>query len=458
MKSALYKFKYELLKPGTRAAFARAMRMEALPPDEVEAESWRLTRALVAYAYRHVPFYRQRFDQLGLQPEDLRERADFQKIPVLTKQDIRDHRLDLFSDEARFPHDFNTVTTGGSTGEPLTVYHDKRAPRAALLWRMLSWWELGPDSDWASVYRETRTSWRLRLREGLINWPGRRLLLDASHLTEEAMREFLRDFNRLQPPLLHGYVGGVDRLAEFVLSQNRVVHAPRAIWLTSSPFTRVQAQRIESAFHAPVFDQYGCCEVFYLAAECPAHAGLHMFQDRRRIEFLDETGRACPAGVYGAVTITDLDSRLFPLIRYANGDRGRALAARCSCGRGLPLMDKVQGRISDRVLLPGGGAISGEFLTTIFDETPDAVRQFQVHQSADYNLTIRVIPNPGFAGLDARLEAVRRKLAALAGPGVAVRVESVRDIPQERGKLRFVSSALTQGARAVTGQHAESAR
>lgn len=442
MSGQFYKIKYELLKPGARAAYERALRAERLAPDEIAEENWALTRELVAYAYRHVPFYRKRFDQLGLLPGDLRESTDLRHVPVLTKQDLREHRKELVSDEARFPRDFNTVTTGGTTGEPLTVYHVKRAPRAALLWRMLSWWQLGPDCAWASVYRETRTTWRSRLRDGLINWPGRRLVLDASHITAEAMQSFLCTFNRLRPPLLHGYVGGVDHLAEFVLAQNLSVHAPRAIWLTSSPFTRIQAQRIEAAFHAPVYDQYGCCEVFYLAAECPAREGLHMFQDRRRIEFLDETGRVCPDGEYGAVAVTDLDSYLFPIIRYLNGDRGRALATRCSCGRGLPVMDRVQGRISDRVLRPDGGVISGEFLTTIFDDTPDAVRQFQVHQAADYSITLRVIPNAGFAGLEARLEAARRDLAALAGPAVAVRVESVRDIPQERGKLRFVRSEV----------------
>ena len=440
MNSRLYRLKYESLKPGTCAAYERAMRVERLSPDEIEADNWRQTRELVAYAYQHVPFYRNRFDQIGFHPEDLREQSDFHLVPVLTKRDIRDYRFEMVSDEARLSRDFNTITTGGTTGEPLTVFHVKRAPRAALLWRMLAWWQLGPESDWASVYRETRTSWRSRLREGVINWPGRRLMLDAAHLTGDAMRAFLQDFDRLQPPLLHGYVGGVDRLAEFVLSQNLTVHAPRAIWLTSSPFTRIQAHRIEAAFHAPVYDQYGCCEVFYLAAECPTREGLHMFQDRRRIDFLDESGRACSDGEYGAVAITDLDSRLFPIIRYLNGDRGRALARRCSCGRGLPLMDKVQGRISDRVLLPDGGVISGELLTTIFDDTPDAVRQFQVHQAADYSITIRVIPNPDYAGLAVRLEAVRCKLADLTGPVVTVRLESVREIPQERGKLRFVRS------------------
>jgi phenylacetate-CoA ligase len=114
----------------------------------------------------------------------------------------------------------------------------------------------------------------------------------------------------------------------------------------------------------------------------------------------------------------------------------------CSCGVTLPLMDKVKGRITDMIKLPDGTAISGDYMTTIFDDVPDAVRQFQVYQKADYSIEILVVPNPSFTGLGKVMEQVKIHMKKAVNDAVPVAVKEVAEIPQKGGKLRFVRSEL----------------
>jgi len=434
-------FRYGLVKPTAVSYYRQMLKEQYLSPEELEELNWKRTVALCAYAYQHTKYYHRRFQEIGLEPGDLKEPSDYEKVPVLTRQDLMDNFDDLLSDEASLK-DVRLSTTGGSSGTPARVYHQKNVVRAATGWRMLDWWGISPAANWPSVYRDVRTSWKARVINYLQWWPTKHPLLNATSFTEQDMLRFLDAFRHVKPELLHGYVGAVDVLAGYMLDNHLQVPAPKVIWLTSAPITPVQQSRIEQAFGAPVYDQYGSCEMYWLAAECPKREGLHTFYDIRRFEFLDESRCQVPAGKYGDIVVTDLENYYFPLIRYANGDRGRWRQKTCTCGCNLPLMDKVKGRVSETFLLPSGTRLNGEFLTTLFDDAPTAVKQFQVHQQKDASITIRVIPNPAYPEVDALLERVRAKLASDIHQEVPVNLEKVETIPQRGGKLKFVISDL----------------
>jgi phenylacetate-CoA ligase len=441
LKNAVFFGKYSLLKPNAVKAFRQALRNQYLSRDELNDLNWQQTCRLLQYAYDNTAFYRNRFDKIGLHPKDIRHPDDYAKVPVLKRQDLQDHFQDLVSREAR-PKDLRLSTTGGSTGEPAKVYHQKKVVRAAMGWRLFSWWGLGPGDDMASVYRDMRTDWKGRAVNFLTWWPTRRIFLNAAALDSPGIAAFLEEYNRVRPRLLHGYVGAVDHLASYILDNGITVPAPKAIWVTSAPLNAVQEHRISQAFGAPVYDQYGSCEVYWLAAECPAKNGLHMFYDTKTIEFLDDRHQPCKTGELGEIAVTDLENMYFPLIRYLNGDMGRALPHQCACGVTLPLMDKVKGRTTDKILLPDGTHVAGDYMTTIFDDFPDAVKQFQVHQYTDYSIEITVVPNLDSADIDNTLAVVRKRFETHIDKKTTVTLSKADDIQQTGGKLRFVESEL----------------
>jgi phenylacetate-CoA ligase len=441
LDATIFLWKYCVIRKNAVSTFQRSLREDRLPPEDLEKLNWDRTRDLLRYAYENVSFYRKRLDSIGMNPSDITLPEHYSQVPLLSKQDVREHFQDLISVEAK-PRDLRLSTTGGSTGEPLKVYHQKQVVRSAMMWRMFLWWGLHPGLTYASVYRQQFSSVGQKLGQWLANWPGRRIHLDAADLTPESMNLFLDQFRQHKPELLHGYVGAVDELAAFVLSESLEIPPPKVVWVTSSPVTELQRLRIQKAFRAPVCDQYGCCEVYWLAAQCPRLRGLHMFQDVRRIEFVDDSGKPVPKGETGDIVVTDFDNRYFPFIRYKIGDRGRGLEGPCDCGVTLPLMDHVRGRVTDTVKTPSGKRISGDYLTTIFDDTPDAVRQFQVYQLADYGIELRVVPNPACPDLRRILREVEANLTQRLRDEVPVKVIQCEAIPHIKGKQRYVVSEV----------------
>ncbi len=440
MRSKLYFEKYCLLKPGSRVKYREVMNAQFYKDEQLKELNWNKTQALVKHAYENVTFYRSRFDEIGFHPSDLKTTRDFENLPPLTRQDVQNHSEELIARGVAM-NQLNKITTGGSTGEPLTVYHPKNIARVALLWRMLSWWGLEPGASIATVYRESHGA--KRRMNSIIRWPVPFIQLNAASYTPDDMENFIQLVNKRGPSIIHGYVGAVDDVASYVLSNKIEVKSPTAVWVTSAPLSAVQESRIQQAFGAPVFDQYGSCEVYYMSAECPAKEGLHMFSDVQEIEFLTEDHRPVPSGEHGKIAVTDFDNYAFPLIRYLNGDRGRRLNQKCSCGRSLPLMDKVGGRISDLITLPSGRRISGEYLTTIFDDYPDAVERFQVRQSADYSITIKIVCSHRDNAIEQVLKIVEQTVTRDTNNEVVVRIETVESIDADRGKLRFVVSDIS---------------
>ncbi len=257
-------------------------------------------------------------------------------------------------------------------------------------------------------------------------------------MNEESVREFLKHFNRMGQAILQGYVGGLNYLAEFIQASGTTITPPPAVWSTAAPLSRVQRMLFEKTFKAPVYDQYGSCEVYFIAAECRRHEGLHIHADVVHLDFVGENGAEVSSGTTGKIAVTDLMNYAFPLIRYINGDTGHAIENSCSCGMSLPLMGPVLGRISETMHFPNHVVIAGEYFTQIFDNYPDAIRAYQVVQRRDCSLVVRVVPNISKDGLDPVLACVSAVLREKTQGSVPIHMEIVSEIPSDRGKLRYI--------------------
>ena len=143
MSRKFFNLKYRFHRPDAASVHRELMRNQYLSRDEIDAINWTKRQKLIAYAYDKVPFYRERFDGIGMQPGDMKLREDFLKIPILTKDDLRHHSEKLKSTDSK-PEDFKVSATGGSTGTPVTIYTSKNVPIDVFRWRELSWWGIDP--------------------------------------------------------------------------------------------------------------------------------------------------------------------------------------------------------------------------------------------------------------------------------------------------------------------------
>ena len=431
LEKILYTLKWRLMRSQAFAPFDRLIENEKKNIAALEADREAARQALVRTALEVSPFYRRHYAAAGFTASDIGELGWFENLPIVTKQDLRDHFDDFVNPTLR--RFMKVSTTGGSTGTPTKTGYDGRIPEEIYSWRLQNRFGVHPWDDHAYIWRDRRASKLAKFKNALMWWPTKHLKLDASFMTEESIAAFLEKFNRLKPALLQGYVGAVSQVAQYVVDHGLSMWSPNVVWTTSAPLSNVQRALIMKAFGAPVCDEYGSCECRWIACQCEECRGLHVNVEHVHVEFVDENDQPVPKGEYGRTLITNLEDTVFPLIRYENNDRGRWLKEPCACGRSLPCIDSVKGREVESFVLPSGKTINGEYLTTIFDATPDVATNFKVIQHKDLSITIEYVP-----GAREIPTSIPLNFKKAIGDEVPVEFKKVDAIAHDRGKIRYV--------------------
>ena len=414
-------------------AFYHEFRREAqLPEDERRQLIFDRLQHIVKTAWDNSPFYRRKYGAVGMTDGIIRSMADFEQLPTLEKNELREY-ADEIVNRSIPARRRRPSTTGGSTGVPVKVFHDRKLPLDAIGWYVLE--QFGGDISENAAFLMRYNPHQRKLPINQIAWfPTRRCFLDVTCITEERWFDFYRRCRGISPRYLMGYVGAVEEFASFLERHSLSVPSVRFVWTTAAPLSDSARLNMEKTFNCPVYNQYGCCEIFWLACECRLKH-FHYFDTIRHFEVLNEQQLPVPDGEYGDLAVTDMLNEVFPLIRYRNGDRIKKLTETCSCGSGFPLIDKVNGRTTDIIQLKGGGCVPGDFLTTIFDHRPDAVSGFQVVQHRDCSITLKYIPESDDSA--EVVSGVCQRLNKLFH-GTPVSAEIVQSIPNDRGKSRFV--------------------
>jgi len=403
--------------------------------ERIRAWQWDRIQSLLRFAFEHVPFYRRLFQSLGATPDDFRCWEDFERLPILSKEEIQEHW------QALRAHSVLAVEnhTGGSTGQPLHFYQDMNYKEWAALsrrWGAALCGFRGGEKQlflWGSDYdSKAHESWRGRLRDWIRNvrW------INAFDLSALQLKQIAFEVAQWQPDFIWGYASTLELLADQLRREGLEIH-PKSVQSTAGTLYPSLRRKLEEVFGPVVFDRYGSREVSIIAHECDAHQGLHVFCPHNYVEILEE------AKGWGQVIVTNLHNRAFPFIRYDIGDLAVWADHPCSCGRGFPLIRRIIGRTVEVVRSPGGKLLDGEFFTHLFYRVK-GVRQFQVVQETPKQLVIKIIPGEGYRS-DV-LAFLTTKILKYGDPAFEIRFELVDRIPPLRsGKRAFVISKVSKG-------------
>ncbi len=434
-----------LITRNARWLLERLKQSQWLSPEALRELQERRLRRLVRHAYRTTPYYRRALDEAGLRPEDINHLEDLQRLPLLTKDAVRKHLyFDLFSKSHHKP-DMLRVATSGSTGEPFVVYVERRQleMRWAATIRSMEWtgWRWGDPQ--ARLWHQTLgMSLSQTLRERLDAFLMRRLFIPAYELRSDNLPGFLRKLARRRPVLIDGYAESFNFLAYFAQQQGIADLRPRAIMSSAQTLPEQVRQTIERQFQTEVFDKYGSREFSGIAYECARHSGHHVVAESYVVELLKD-GRPAQPGEIGEVVITDLNNYCMPLIRYRIGDLAVAMdnTAPCACGRGLPRIGRIEGRVQSIVLCKNGTWLPGTFFAHFFKDHEFAVRQYQVVQEEAGRFELKVVKGAQFS--DERFQEILGDLRRVVGADMEVDVRFVDSIPLGRtGKRQGVVSKL----------------
>lgn len=412
-----------------------------LDPEQTAALQWQRLQRLLEHCYREVPYYRRRWRELDIAPRDIRNLDDYAKLPILTKADIRAHFDELKAESSRDRLLYKA--TGGSTGEPMRFGYTRESNdrRAAVMWRGYEW-------AGSRMGRRTLFLWggavgdptrAHQLKDRLYNAVFARRVLNSFKMTEANMSEYADAIDRYRPDIIVAYVGPLVKLAQWLIANGRDIWQPQSIIGGAEAMHEFQRDLIQKAFRAPAFNTYGCREFMLIAAECEQHRGLHVNADHLVVEVRTPHGVA-GEGRSGDVVITDLFNYGMPFVRYANGDMAATSASRCVCGRGLPLLTRVDGRVLDAIRTPAGHMLPGEFFPHMLKDVA-GLQRFQLVQRRLDRLDLAIVRGDGFD--DASMDYIRREVNKVLGDSVQLDCHFVDDIPLTRsGKLRVTVSEL----------------
>ena len=419
---------------------------------ELEKSQWQTTAKImekqglrlnhfIQQAYSNVPYYRGLMDELNISPQDIQSVEDLNKLPLLSKIEIKQHFEEIKSKQSGPVSQFNT---GGSSGTPLIfllgserVSHD-----VAEKWRATRWWDVDiGDKEivaWGSPI-ELKSQDKIKLmRDKLF----RSVLIPAFDINDEKLAGFINKIRQVKPAMLFGYPSVYELIAKYAEKHHITMTdlAIKVVFVTSERLYPHQRELIEKVFGCPVANGYGGRDAGFIAHQCP-HGGMHISAEDIVVEIIDPQGKPLPAGQSGEIVVTHLATSDFPFIRYRTGDIAILSDKQCGCGRGLPMLEDIQGRSTDFIVAADGTVMHGLALIYILREISE-VGEFKIVQESLLHTHVQLVPT---TELD---EAAKQRIIvgfkARLGQEVDITLEILSQISAEKsGKFRYVISKVT---------------
>ncbi len=401
-------------------------------------------RRLIAQAYNNVPFYRQVMQARGLTPDDIQTTADLIKLPVVDKYVLTNNYPDPIRNHSLSERSLIPVTSSGSTGERLH-YWTTKAQKAKKWAGLFRFWEMA-GYQFGAPYATFTVSANRGLRQypllAQLEWRLlRHLWLPMIEISDDKLAVYAQRLADFRPSMLRSYASTAYFLARSILQAGLTIPIP-AIITTGETLTPAMREAIEQAF-APgrVFNEYGG-DGMQMAGECDHHQGMHLNAETLFVEVLRD-GQRVPDGEMGELVFTNLEATAMPFIRYNIQDVGVLTHEPCPCGRGLPRLTHLEGRLTDLFATHDGRWLSVHHFTGFFGKMK-SVDAFQAIQRQVDDVLIKLVANASFS--DADRQAILDTFHNYLGPATRLTLEFVDAIPTTpSGKRRFFISQVVTG-------------
>jgi phenylacetate-CoA ligase len=412
--------------------------------EEIEKFQLKKIKNLVSLAYKNVPYYKKMMNENHLHPLDITDFKNFQKIPILDKNQIRQNLDNLIS------KDINRKTirkdfTSGSTGEPLTIYKDKNYSEYTKADQYRSYefsgYVLGDKIArlWGAHRDAPQTTFLNQFKQKI----DRTLFINTFNIYEKDMEKIINKLDTFNPDYILGYASSLYFFAKYFEKNNITNIRPKSIISSAETLYDYQRKLINKSFSAPVFNHYGCREVGAIACECNQHNGLHILAENQYVEIINRAGEHCNKGEIGKIIVTNLNNYSFPLIRYEIGDMARTSQIdQCNCQRGLPLLDEITGRTIDNFIFSKGEIIHGGYFIYIFLDVK-GVKHFQIIQEKINKLLIKIVKSDDFNEneINRIIKTIKRDL----GEDIEIEVDYVSELDKTpTGKHRVTVSKIIE--------------
>ncbi len=399
---------------------------------------------IVDYSIKNIPYYIDFAKKNNFSYSKESIYRDIKKLPVMTKDMLKANFNQLYKINKK---GFYYNTSGGSTGVPVKLIQDRRylIEDATLYGDSLSNYEIGDRLIrlWGSERDiiEGSSSIMYRIANKII---FRTKYLNSFRMSEDDMKRFIDTINEYKPVTIIAYVQSIYELACFIERNGYDIFSPKSIITSAGTLYPDFREKIEKVCKCGVFNRYGSREVGNMAVECDKHEGMHLILFNHYIEILDSEGNDVKDGEMGEIVVTLLTNYTMPLLRFRIGDMAVPSSRKCSCGRGLPLIERVVGRTVNVFKNVKGELIDGEYFTHLFYFV-DFIKKFQVVQESFEAITIRLeVEDKAVLGKNKSLfDEIDRKIRIVMGENCKITYKIEDEIlPMASGKYVYTISNI----------------
>lgn len=420
-------------------------RLKRISEDALQRYQDKQLRRLVRFAST-VPLYYDKFREAGVHPTDITGMKDLKKLPLITKDDIKQYYSDGIISKAIKKGSLIEVSTSGTTGKVLSIYVDMLDIVMGLFAYTRTLREYGM-SIWKNKVtiigdfapHTAESGYITRGVQPRVNLSG--MFKNIQWLnTNDDPQKVIEAVNAFQPEFIGGYVGMLGHLAllkETGLGNNIT---PQYIAATGSVLDSTLKTFIEKTFHAHVFEVYGATESGLIGFQCQ-HGSYHLMSDLVYAEFLRDD-EPVASGDAGEMVITKFYGQGTPIIRYnAINDVVAPLSSSCPCGMSGVLIKKVYGRNDLAIYLPEGrvllpSAFSEIYSKLLYELKTNKVKNTRIIQHDLATLEIQVVIDEQVRTVGPSAEDIFRFLQHAfqekVGPGVTVTVKEVASVDTSR--------------------------
>ncbi len=416
-------------------------RLRTLNENELREHQDKCLKNIVKYSYS-VPLYHEKYKKAGIQPNDIRGIGDIEKLPIVTKEDIKTYYPDGIISPKTRKEQLLKISTSGTTGKSLTIYSD--------MYDVIRWF-----FGYIRIIREYGINWRKDrmtiigdfaphtigtgyIKRGLFSNLNNRVFFSNMQWlnTNDEPREIVKEVNLFNPEFIGGYPGMLGHLA--LLKENGYGKDinPKYIATIGSVLDKNLKKLIEETFNAYVFEVYGATESGTIAFECKKRH-YHIMSDLVYLEFL-RNGEQVDSREPGHMIVTRLFGRGTPIIRYnAINDIVAPLYEKCTCGISGGLIDRIYGRddlslcfSEGRILLPS--SISEIYSRILYELKTTKVIETRIIQHSLTKIEIQLMIDKQLKDKDPSVEKIssliRKGFQEKVGPEVEIIIKEVEEV------------------------------
>jgi len=469
-KQLFYISNFLLNRRNVSSTYKYLLNSQWLSRDELSSLQLKKLKNIISHADTFIPFYKERFKKIGLNPGDIKTFDDFKLIPPLKRQEIIDNHNEML--DVRFleslkkinpekqapgkPRSFQFLskhklimnTSSGSTGAPTVFYED--GTQTGLNWaselRTKSWFGVEPGSKEVRFLRSTHEELSKSLVATLRKTIWNQLLLPGVNLNEEVHSASYKKIQEFKPDVFWGFTSAISELGKYMIENNLDIGdaSPKVALTWAAPLYDFEEERIKTAFNCKVTNIYGTREVGHIASRCP-EGSMHTNQELIYVETNPSETTENETEGLEEILCTPLEIVPMPFIRFETGDVGKLTEDSCSCGRHLQILSNLLGRTGEIIFDKDGQMVSPNVWCRFFMEGKLASRinRFQIRYMKNKDIEMKIEKGKNFS--DDTNDLIEKKFYSQFSNENKLIINYVNKIePTKSGKYKMIINELNE--------------